>query len=407
MAATRPDFRRSNRVLHSDEAKRNVYTVFGFGEALDWKPTAFVGPIPPSMLCISCGRVAMCRWRLPCQHVVCPLCYDGKSYCPVDEGTFPGGGAEMTTIRREHCMHRKIYCWNAKQGCEAVGDVFFMIRHYNNECPFSPAPLRSRGRNADDMGFQSGKAPKLTTPKGNARNSTRTLLENRDPARPEAEKRTGQVTHLQSVTRSENLVHSGAVTSPTALVDTKGSTRPGVALRTGGSTRPTALTDKQARSHSGDVACPETPSQLQIVNRSGVTTPPRAITSRPAIQPKSLTPTSTRTRSDVITRPVARTSFQAKAHPGVPAKENAKALTKPEAKARPEAMTPSGIGRHHKAVTRSLARTRPKALTNPGSEINRTDAVSPRPSPRPKGLTPSEDVSHNGRTTRIRPTKGP
>nr|XP_050050618.1 uncharacterized protein LOC126546942 [Dermacentor andersoni] len=130
-------------------AARNVYTVCGFCPELDWKPTAFVGPIPPCKVCAWCGVVPMSGWLLPCGELLCPPCREKSGSCPVHGTKFAEDELVMSTFLHRHMMQRKVYCWSTC--CNKTGTVSAMLEHYEKDCPYRSGPPRYQKGNVESV----------------------------------------------------------------------------------------------------------------------------------------------------------------------------------------------------------------------------------------------------------------
>ncbi|XP_077489290.1 uncharacterized protein LOC144100131 [Amblyomma americanum] len=121
-------------------APASAQTVFGFGTGLDWRPTCFVNPFPPSRVCSVCGPVPSSAAMLACRQLLCQSCYDGvgakRSHCPLDKEPFQEDDVAWTAIGRESVLNRKVRCWNAEHGCDNEGMASAMLEHFTNACQF-------------------------------------------------------------------------------------------------------------------------------------------------------------------------------------------------------------------------------------------------------------------------------
>ncbi|KAH9363862.1 hypothetical protein HPB48_009108 [Haemaphysalis longicornis] len=119
------------------------YTVFGFGCSLDWKPTVFVNGVPPTRVCAACGLVPSSTATLPCRHALCRTCYDRSAdkhkRCPLDKEPFLKEDVVWSSFALESLLQRKIQCWNASKGCDAVGRASDILEHFGNECLYQAA----------------------------------------------------------------------------------------------------------------------------------------------------------------------------------------------------------------------------------------------------------------------------
>ncbi|KAK8777582.1 hypothetical protein V5799_029073 [Amblyomma americanum] len=109
-----------------------TYTLYGFGNDLDWRQTCFLEPLPPSRYCAYCGRVCATMMMLPCSHIVCAGCYGQctRSYaCALDEQRF-----------QQHDVAVMIYSSQDLASKHAVshGEV---VTHLASSCSQKPAAL--------------------------------------------------------------------------------------------------------------------------------------------------------------------------------------------------------------------------------------------------------------------------
>lgn len=121
---------------HSETA----YTLFGFGNDIDWRRTLFLQPLPPHRFCTYCGRVCARMMLLPSSHILCASCYTqcqrANSACALDGQVFRNFDVAVTRFTKDVLALRHIRCWNAESGCEMEGRVFAVLEHYRKECPY-------------------------------------------------------------------------------------------------------------------------------------------------------------------------------------------------------------------------------------------------------------------------------
>ncbi|KAH7946677.1 hypothetical protein HPB52_003201 [Rhipicephalus sanguineus] len=117
-----------------------AYTLFDFGNDIDWRRTLFLEPLPPHRFCTYCGRVCARMMLLPCCHILCASCYAqcqrANSACVLDGQVFRNFDVAVTTFTNDALALRRIRCWNAESGCEIEGLVFTVLEHYRKECPY-------------------------------------------------------------------------------------------------------------------------------------------------------------------------------------------------------------------------------------------------------------------------------
>ncbi|KAH6944617.1 hypothetical protein HPB50_004258 [Hyalomma asiaticum] len=98
----------SKRSGESQRVARKTHTLCGFSPELDWRPTAFVGPIPPSKLCARCGVIPASGLLLPCGELVCLACRENNgTSCPSHGKMFAESELEVATFSAQHIMQRK------------------------------------------------------------------------------------------------------------------------------------------------------------------------------------------------------------------------------------------------------------------------------------------------------------
>ncbi|KAL1440606.1 hypothetical protein MTO96_001158 [Rhipicephalus appendiculatus] len=88
-------------------AARKTYKLCGFCPELDWRPTAFVGPIPPCKVCAWCGVIPVTGVLLPCGELVCLPCREKNGTCASHGTTFAEHELEMAMFSARHMMSRK------------------------------------------------------------------------------------------------------------------------------------------------------------------------------------------------------------------------------------------------------------------------------------------------------------
>lgn len=117
------------------------YTVFGFDNRIDWKPTVFLDGIPKNRICSACGLVSATIALLPCNHPLCSRCYDGsgdeeRNRCPLDTEPCKPEDVIWTSFTREKLLGREIQCWNWRNGCNAAGPVSQVMDHFQLDCQY-------------------------------------------------------------------------------------------------------------------------------------------------------------------------------------------------------------------------------------------------------------------------------
>ncbi|XP_070396386.1 uncharacterized protein [Dermacentor albipictus] len=108
---------------------------------VNWRPTRFVNEVPKSRVCSLCRMIPRRTVLLPCSHALCPSCHattleGGVGRCPLDQVQFEDEECVAHVFPTPKANTLKVYCWNEDRGCEFVGTVQDLLRHYENECTF-------------------------------------------------------------------------------------------------------------------------------------------------------------------------------------------------------------------------------------------------------------------------------
>ncbi|XP_077519814.1 uncharacterized protein LOC144129538 [Amblyomma americanum] len=90
-----------------DQGPRVLYRLRDHIAGVNWQPTRFAETVPHIRICGLCRMIPMRTVALPCAHTLCECCHRA-------------------------CAH----CWNEAHGCEFVGTMDIMLRHYETECQF-------------------------------------------------------------------------------------------------------------------------------------------------------------------------------------------------------------------------------------------------------------------------------
>lgn len=112
----------------------------GISAELDFRPLAFLDPLPSTWTCSLCGVTPKSTVVLPC-HVFCAPCY-GKivqlsgTKCPLDLSTFQKDSVVHNAVPVDQVLERTVRCWNADHGCYFVGPLGTLSEHVQKECQF-------------------------------------------------------------------------------------------------------------------------------------------------------------------------------------------------------------------------------------------------------------------------------
>ncbi|KAL3197141.1 hypothetical protein MRX96_044988 [Rhipicephalus microplus] len=126
-----------------DTARRGVYYRFRdhVVTGVNWRRTRLVDEIPSVRVCCVCRAIPRRTVLLPCLHALCEDCHATNrqarsALCPLDQEPLEEDECVAVNFPSRKAESVKVYCWNENQGCEYVGNVGDMLRHYENECAF-------------------------------------------------------------------------------------------------------------------------------------------------------------------------------------------------------------------------------------------------------------------------------
>ncbi|KAL1440917.1 hypothetical protein MTO96_008965 [Rhipicephalus appendiculatus] len=120
---------------------------------VNWRPTRFADELTTTRYaCHVCHVVPSTTIVLPCAHGMCELCHvgspmqDGRRVCPLDGKSFGEGECQkcQLPVKKEDL---EAYCWNEEHGCDFVGPLFKVLRHFEKECTFRVLPCERCGEN--------------------------------------------------------------------------------------------------------------------------------------------------------------------------------------------------------------------------------------------------------------------
>ncbi|KAH6937333.1 hypothetical protein HPB50_026772 [Hyalomma asiaticum] len=132
-----------NRPMH-----RVTHSVSG----VNWRPTRFVdAAILNRYACSVCHVLPRTSVLLPCSHVLCRRCQgatvdpEAGSVCPQDGRPFRKEVCQELRLPNEEVQDLRAYCWNEVYGCDFVGPLGAVLRHYETECAFHSSPCQQCG----------------------------------------------------------------------------------------------------------------------------------------------------------------------------------------------------------------------------------------------------------------------
>ncbi|XP_077495673.1 uncharacterized protein LOC144106705 [Amblyomma americanum] len=130
---------------------RLLYLTRGFAAGVNWRPTRFAENVPTWSVCALCRVVAKRSVLLPCSHVLCEPCrrgsvQDGEPVCPLDGEAFREEECQQAKLPARKADGMKAHCWNEAHGCDFVGTLPAVLRHYEDECSFHAVPCPRCGQ---------------------------------------------------------------------------------------------------------------------------------------------------------------------------------------------------------------------------------------------------------------------
>ncbi|XP_077497624.1 uncharacterized protein LOC144108220 [Amblyomma americanum] len=108
---------------------------------VNWRPTRFVDCVPSANVCGLCRTIPKGTVQLPCAHFLCESClggsrHNGVALCPLDLEPFEEKECQRIHFPARKGNSMKAYCWNEERGCQFMGTVDALLRHYETDCIF-------------------------------------------------------------------------------------------------------------------------------------------------------------------------------------------------------------------------------------------------------------------------------
>lgn len=125
-----------------DNRRTRVHRVSGHGvSGVNWRPTRFAEDVPAAHVCCLCGTIPPSTVLLPCAHLLCEPCRTGiathgNCLCPLDGEPFEEHDCHVIPMPARKASRLKAHCWNEVRGCEFVGDLQAVLRHFEEGCDF-------------------------------------------------------------------------------------------------------------------------------------------------------------------------------------------------------------------------------------------------------------------------------
>ncbi|XP_077495219.1 uncharacterized protein LOC144106315 [Amblyomma americanum] len=118
-----------------------LHLLSGHIGGVNWRLTRFADDVPPWNVCSLCRLIPKTTSQLPCSHILCETCLgasrlDGVAVCPLDQEPYEQEECHRIPIPARKANSLKAHCWNEQQGCEFVGTMEAVLRHYEQDCTF-------------------------------------------------------------------------------------------------------------------------------------------------------------------------------------------------------------------------------------------------------------------------------
>ncbi|XP_077495133.1 TNF receptor-associated factor 6-B-like [Amblyomma americanum] len=130
-----------------DRGMAGRHLLRGHVGGVNWRPTRFAEVVPPWNVCGLCLVIPKRTVQLPCSHILCECCLgasrlEGVTMCPLDREPFEEDECHRIPIPARKANNLKAHCWNEEHGCEFVGTMEAVLRHYEEECTFQTIECR-------------------------------------------------------------------------------------------------------------------------------------------------------------------------------------------------------------------------------------------------------------------------
>ncbi|XP_065279965.1 TNF receptor-associated factor 6-like [Dermacentor albipictus] len=135
-----------------DHERRSLHRVCDCVSGVNWRPTRFVDELMLTRYaCCVCHVIPNTTVVLPCFHALCEDCRagcvieHGGSLCPLDGKPFSGDECDSCHLSAKKKHNLKAHCWNEVHGCDFVGTLETILRHFEAECAFHAFPCQRCG----------------------------------------------------------------------------------------------------------------------------------------------------------------------------------------------------------------------------------------------------------------------
>ncbi|XP_049512742.1 TNF receptor-associated factor 6-like [Dermacentor silvarum] len=135
-----------------EHRRRALHRVCDSVRGVNWRPTRFADESTLNRYaCCVCHVIPITTVLLPCSHALCAQCragsvvQDGGNVCPLDGEPFCEDKCQHLHLRDDKKRNLKAYCWNEVHGCDFVGPLAALLRHFEEECAFHAFPCQQCG----------------------------------------------------------------------------------------------------------------------------------------------------------------------------------------------------------------------------------------------------------------------
>lgn len=115
-----------------------AYTLYGFGNDVDWRLACLLEPLPRSEYCAYCVWIWSNMVMHPCCGVICNGFYAQRatsSYgCVLDAQGFRQYDVAVMVYSSQDLAVRQIRCSDTEKGCEVLGLSFQVLEHCHTQC---------------------------------------------------------------------------------------------------------------------------------------------------------------------------------------------------------------------------------------------------------------------------------
>ncbi|XP_077495607.1 uncharacterized protein LOC144106641 isoform X1 [Amblyomma americanum] len=118
-----------------------VHRLRGHLGGVNWRPTRFAEGVPLAHVCGLCRAIPKGTVLLPCAHFLCETCLgasrqDDVAVCPLDLEPYEEEECQRIHLPARKASRLRAHCWNEAHGCQFVGTMEAVLRHFEEDCVF-------------------------------------------------------------------------------------------------------------------------------------------------------------------------------------------------------------------------------------------------------------------------------